>query len=326
MPDDGVVRFLRRARPLSLTPVSTLEPPGRFDQLVEVSVGPHGDCIALWTDEAGLHAVTYDEEVDGSDLEGHWSRRASMAVVSHSRSGECREVTEVEFGGNDPMVQPLGADRLLLGSRWAVDGRDGPEQNAAVLGPDGIAVRTTCLGTGINQVLATEHGDFWVAFSDVGVFDRVGEGKHGLVRFDAELEVAWRFEGNRDFEIVDCEAITLSGDDLWAYNEPDFDLVRVRDNEVRRWRAPTKAEVWGVQALATDAQTVLMAGGWSEKDCDRRVVAELGDDDWRVVEKRCLTLANGAPLPAEVPMVGRDGALHVFVGRDWHTVSVADLV
>jgi hypothetical protein len=66
-------------------------------------------------------------------------------------------------------------------------------------------------------------------------------------------------------------------------------------------------------------------GGSDYDEPGRLMVAKLGPGKLMAETEFRLTLPNGDQLP-DVEVVGRGSTLHLFVGRDWYRLDLAELI
>lgn len=190
-------------------------------------------------------------------------------------------------------------------------------------------IRSACVGDGIEHVRTTPSGAVWLAYFDEGVYGNLGWGGPGapepmgwpgLVRTNRELEIDWRYPADRLEPIDDCYALTVSGEDAWAFTYSGFAITQVHGSRVRSW--PTRVD--GGNALAVDGERVALVGGYGE-DHDRLVLGRL-DQDFTVRRRARLAMPDATPLPVAASKIGHADELHVFVGPDWFRIGLDDLV
>ena len=278
---------------------STLTPPGAGQTIAAFSVDHTGQPLVLWAGD-GSAAI---------------QRPGRDAIVLH------------EPPPAYPTLQSLPDGRLVVvGSR--AECRDGvAENNAYVYGTDGSLERMGCLGDGIEHVQTSADGSIWVGYFDEGVYGNDGwgspgpepVGSPGIVRFTPGLEVAWEYPLHESATIDDCYALNVVGDEVWACCYSDFDVIRIRDGLIRSW----SNEVEGARAIAISGDSVALFGGYG-KDHDRLVIGSLDEDELTVDVTGRLTMPNGRRLPQDAVVVGRGDELHVLVGLEWFTWSLAD--
>ncbi len=327
--------------------VATLEPPAELDCLGSVSIGPAGQAVAVWTDSAGLEALFF-VETDDDDRAGPMAGSAAATAITVQCPTTVQTVTIAGVRGVRPIAQPLPDERVLL-VVWAAEWRpSGPDENATIYGPDGRAELSACVGDAASQVRATLDGSVWVGYDDMGIFGNNGWGGRGeprplgapgLVRFTPDLTIEWEFPGDLpparipgiSEPIDDCEVIALAGDGdtVWMYYYSSFPVVRIaRSEPIRAWPPLARAAVLpvNVQALASDGQHVALAGAQGGAYHGDRVVVARLEEGWTPVRRPRMVLPDGAPLPTGATMAGFGDTLHVFVGRDWYQVAVAELL
>jgi len=222
---------------------------------------------------------------------------------------------------------------IIPASRWPVldrlkDGRwiviatrsEKTTMNARLFTDDGDETGSFAVGDGVRQVATTCDGRIWVAYSDEGIagdFSSEGSsprGAAGLVAFSANGKCSWRFQLD-GYWISDCEALSVSGDTVWACTYADFPILRIRGSSVELW----KNDVTGIKAIAADGGYAILGGGYDE-DLDRIVLVRL--EEGRAVPVDWWRLPAGSEAPSLLR--GRDGVLHVIIGKNWLRISIAD--
>jgi hypothetical protein len=334
--------------------VATLEPPGELNRLGSVTVGPAGQAVAVWTDAAGLEALSFVDDGVYDETGPMEGPAADVAITVHTpATTQTIEVAGVR--GVDFTAQPLPNGRVLLvgwGARWYPDG---PDQNATIYGPDGRAELTACVGDGVSHVRTTLDGRVWVGYTDMGIYGNndwglddapspIGE--PGLIRFSPTLEIEWEFPGPSTWSdtteqvmrdrlaalpgpIDDCSALTLDGDTLWMYYYSSFPVVRVGSEEdVHAWPCAAAEDAVPViiEALATDGHHIGLAGDSGETYPDDRVVIARLEDGWTPIRSPRLVLPDGSRVPAGASMAGHADTLNLFAGTDWYQVALTSLV
>ena len=238
-----------------------------------------------------------------------WSHPGGFRVTGHfPEPALLAEIPDPDAPYRQAHPLPDGAVLVLGGSA----------DNAAVVDSGGRVLARADLGDDIGHVFTTSTGEVWVGYHDSGFTRGSGPTPHGLVRFGPDLRPAWRFPVG---EIADCYALNVTDDDVWTCYYPDFPVVRVKDGRVTRWDSDTRY----VQALAVRDRHVGLFGGFGD-DRDRLVVGLLEGDGFRVTARHRLALAGGEPLPDDVRVLGRGGALHVVTAGAWFRLDLADLV
>lgn len=291
--------FHRSRTRFSLRRRGTLTPPADGSTAAAFSIDHSGEPVVLWT---GSH----------------------QAAIS---AGNRDAVFVVEPPPAYSTLQTLPDGRfVVVGSR--AEWRDGvAENNAYVYGVDGALERAGCLGDGIEHVQASAGGSIWVGYFDEGIYGNDGWGSPGpepigsagIVRFTSGLEVAWEYPFQKSATIDDCYALNVAGDDVWACCYSAFDVMRIRDGVVQSWGN----EVEGARAIVAGDDIVALFGGYG-KDHDRLVIGQLDDDELSVDVTTRLTMPNGRRLPQDTFVVGRGEELHMRVGLEWLSWSLAD--
>ena len=176
------------------------------------------------------------------------------------------------------------------------------------------------------SLLAERNGMAWLSFRfDEGVFGNYGWDKPiggaGLVCFDSQGHVTWEFEPPAGVDtIADCYAFNVAADSVWACYYTDFPVVKVdASRQVRAW----KNDISGANALAVDGRRIALWGGYGDRR-SRCVVQEIADH----------TLTNPAEIElgfppgidgAPVRVIGRDTALHAFIGTSWLSFNLGEI-
>jgi len=264
--------------------------------LAAFSVDHAGRPVVLWTGD-GTTAVQAADR-DAVTLHGHTPGFPKIAALPDGRI-------------------------LVVGSR--TEWREGlPEDNASVYAADGSLDRAGCLGDGIEHVQASADGDIWVGYFDEGIYGNLrwaGPGPHpiaGIVRFSLELQGTWGYPFEEQEPIDDCYALNVTDDDdVWACPYSSFDVVRIRDGDVRSW----SNEVEGARALVVSGDSVGLFGGY-DKDRDRLVIGSLDDEKLEVNATGRLTMPDGRRLPEDTFVVGRGAELHALVSSEWFSWSL----
>ncbi|MGW0216281.1 hypothetical protein ACWDXH_18010 [Micromonospora chokoriensis] len=309
----GQVRLRQHAQ---LTPAQ----PGQV--AVTVSVGPHGEAVALWSSTAGREALL------GSTLSASGVSfpdsvtEAGVAAEVAIYSPQARNVISVpDLALAHCHVQPLPGGRILLVGARSRRLAEAMENNAVIVDADGRTVRRGTLGDGIGHVHTTRSGKIWVGYFDEGVFGHSNGspplGAPGIVRFTSRLVPEWRFPDGEVDPIHDCYALNVTGETAWTTYYSDFPVVRIAKDIVRSWPGGRTA----AHALIVDDTRCALIGGYGEHH-DRILVGDLDRGHFR---RHRLVLPNGRPLPRRTVMIGRGAELHAFVDTTWLRVSLSDL-
>jgi hypothetical protein len=287
------MQFMPRA--YHLGPPAQLEPPRPGLLLQAASIDPTGNALALW--------------------------RESHSVVIVSHTPETTELLTIERAPWDlRFVQPLPRDRFLV-----VEGWSGPE-NAWVVDLTGEIVQASNVGPYVGQVFATDSGDVWIGYSDMGVFDGDSLSGHGLVRFDESLQPRWKFVNKKSRHTIDdCEGVNVHRDTVWMCPYVEFPVLRVRGEEVDVWSNLEFQTNIGAVLVDEAARAVgLVATGWSAYP-GTCVVGNLTDTAFEPSRALVLRLPNGAALPGDAELTGKGSQLHIVHGHDWYRVDLQDL-
>jgi hypothetical protein len=213
---------------------------------------------------------------------------------------------------------------LIVGARceWHPEG---PDRNAVVYGPNGDIERVT-VGDGVAYVLSTPKGDFWVGYSDEGVYGNYGWGglgptpigTCGIARFNSLLVPVWQYSGAEQWGAVDdCEALNVVGEDAWACYYSDSPVVCIAAGAVRGW----KNAVGGARALLVHQDRAALVGGYG-KDHDRYLEGVLGKERFEPTTSSRVVLPDGEPLPCAAQLVGRGSELQAFFDNTWYKLNL----
>ncbi|MDG4839152.1 hypothetical protein O7631_21755 [Micromonospora sp. WMMD967] len=301
---------------------ATLVPVQAGQVTVSVSVGPHGEAIALWSSTAGREALLGSTLSASGVSRPDSTTRAGVAVQVATYSPQARSVIAVpDLALAHCHVQPLPGGRMLLVGARSRRLAEGVENNAVIVDADGTTVRRGTLGDGIEHVQTTRSGRIWVGYFDEGVCGGSDGspplGAPGIVRFTSRLVPEWHFPDGGVDPIDDCYALNVTGETAWATYYSDFPVVRIAEDTVRSWPGGRTA----ARALIVDDTRCALIGGYGEHH-DRILVGNLDHGHFR---RYRLVLPNGRPLPRRTVVIGRGAELHAFVDTTWLRVSLPDL-
>jgi hypothetical protein len=292
-----------------------------------------------------------------SDLPPHDVLRASVAaagqlllVCASAREASSRSTRELivwrstESGGWDdsaittafrrPFIQPAPERGLLAVDAHSHRQASGVAQaNAEVHDSSGALAHSFVAGDGIVDVQTTSSG-MWVAYSDLGTtgdFGLFGWGRlsrevwvdpigyDGLVRFDWNgVPESSAVPPAPSLPIIDCFALNVSNDDVWACSYPDYPLVHVDlSGDVRSWSGIELP----VTAVAVSPPDVLLARMIPGQPL-RAWRATLGAAALENVESVRLELADPGDGPIR-QLFARGDALHAVTDRAWYRAPVA---
>jgi hypothetical protein len=79
------------------------------------------------------------------------------------------------------------------------------------------------------------------------------------------------------------------------------------------------------QALAVDGRHVALAGGYSRRDSEDRVVVARLEDSWVPERRSKLVSPDGSRLPGGVMLRGFGDTIHVFADREWYKIGLDEL-
>lgn len=206
-------------------------------------------------------------------------------------------------------VESLPDGQWLVVTRRARKG----EANARIYDREGNLLRNFPIGDAVLQIACTPAGILWV-----GYFDE-HQRASGLAAFDLDGVHQTDVSPVSDPWILDCYALTTSGEDVWACTYTDFPIIRAGPAGDRIWAN----QVRGAKAIAVFRDHILLAGGYeSSGHSDRLVLLRLEDSRTKVVAKgRESILARPGTF-----FQGRGGALHVVSEGQWRRLEVSRLL
>jgi hypothetical protein len=209
---------------------------------------------------------------------------------------------------------------MFSDGRWIVaSGRSRPDElKARVFSPQGELLRRFGVGDAIGHLQCDSAGAVWV-----GYFDEAGGEEFGLIKFDDHGKILWRADSNKAglLDILDCYALNVGGDSVWAYYYTDFPVVDVDASGRTRVR---KCPIAGAEALAVDGQAALLAGGY-DGNRNRIVLLELDEYCARVVEQFRIDFVPAFDRARPWLLDARGNAVHVVEKGVWRRLSVSDV-
>ena len=265
-------------------------------------------CCVAKTDEP--RRVVYPNKVSGG--KSKFDAPTDYTIFSWDGS-QLRDVVLRDEPTVVSEIQPHPEGVLLTSARclWRPEA---VEKNALVVNWDGEVVRRWTFGDGINHVRTSPNGTAYVGYFDEGVYGTYGWrsgrpfpdgrpggpkpiGYSGVVAFDADGEITWRYDWRRlgRVIIVDVYAMNVVGDDdLWVYYYHDFKIINVKNGEYRTW----DPDISWVRAFAIDGDRALLATATRETSsahilkleddgtCSQLEEAELVDETGEPVNHR----------------------------------------
>lgn len=328
--------------------VRKLEPPRAGDALVSFSVSPAGEAVCAWAsppDHARLHARSAKGSPQTLLAPPGATLRVTIedvsgGVIAAGRDGGPRPERgrpapgEVrELGGvlpANPSVHALpDGELLVVGARAARRGGD-PQHNAVVFGSDGRIARSACLGDGINRVVTTASGQIWVGYFDEGVFGNFGWGDGGAStpigapgwnRFANDLQLAWSHPDPEEGEIVDCYAMTTSGERCYVCPYTDWPILSADETGAFR---RVKNEVGGASELLVGPHVTALVGGYQDQRA--RVVAGMAlEGRLRLAPAAGRLSIAGEPWSGGGLMATRDGVLYAIAEGTCYALSSEEI-
>lgn len=316
-------------------------PPGPSTELINVSVGPAGEVVAVWASPEARAAscarltapngVRYSPTVLDPPVTVH---------VTTYDPDPVQTVAITDLTVPNPHVQPLPGGRILLVSprcRWYGDsaGHDADhraDRNAVSYHSDGTRAGEGVLGDGIGRLATTAAGRIWAGYYDEGIYGNFGWGgpdgprpigAPGLVGFDEDFARVWPSAEDRFGLGDDCSCLNVAGDTLWAGYSGG--VVAVRDGVRTTWRSDDGGRGYGLLVDEPAGRIALFSALGRGRD-ERLRVGDLddyaGEITWQ--QPRSLLLPDGSALPPSY-VHGRGATMHVVTGTDWYRLDLADL-
>jgi hypothetical protein len=153
---------------------------------------------------------------------------------------------------------------LLVCARCRYGGPDLIDQNAVIVGRDGVYRRGFTMGDGIRGIALAPNRSIWASYFDEGVYGNYGWkkpiGKPGLLRWNMQGKQTWAYEPPKGMsEISDCYAMNLDvAGNCWICYYGDFPLVKIgTDGKLQTWKSPIRYS----NTLHVHDDLILMDGG-----------------------------------------------------------------
>src|ERR1700682_417581 len=263
------------------------------------------------------------------------SRRGRSLQVLRSAGRDLELVLEVSHPGGLPLVQPLPGGTFLIAVPRSPRRPDGSvTPNAWVYGATGNLIDTWLLGDGLEDMQCTAAGDVWTTYTATGTmgdYGRFGWGRlgpevwiepiggPGLMRFDAQGEASYSYRPPTGMPIImDCYALNVASNRVWATYHPGFALLGVDYKERSDWWA---SDLGPQDALAIDGDLVLGYAAFRSKRYAS--LGRLAGSALRKVDNLEVRLSDGAPAASIEWVVGRGSTLHAFSRTAWYSLDLA---
>jgi hypothetical protein len=275
------------------------------------------------------HAVLNDGSLGlvrvDRDFSGLTEREANLAwptsrlrLSSLQRGVEC-EAVAVTPASSWPKVDRLPDGRWLVVAARAIPG----EHNASIFNLNGVRTHSFEVGDNVWHLACTSGGVIWIGYGDESAGQAPPPAGSGLASFDSEGACRWKFD-LENYEIQACDAMSTTGEQVWACTDMDFPILRVEDGKIR----VLENGIAGAYAIAAEDDYAILAGGYPS-----HTEAALTTSD-RVVLLR-LDAQRATPL-AELRLsaisaegafcCGRDGVLHAVANGQWLRLPIRDWV
>lgn len=213
------------------------------------------------------------------------------------QNGGVDSIELLDLGAHDimyPVVQPIGENILLLGSRCCQHADGHADNNAVIINKSGEVVRDFCLGDGIEQCFVTSDGKIITSYFDEGVFGNYGWnypiGSSGVIIWNEFGEKIWE---NTLYPVYDCYIMNIdNAEKLWFYYYDEFKIVRCGENEKDEIYDP-EIDGGNFMMIADDGNTLIMDCGY-DKHSDFKLI-QLGHDG-KCVKKTVEFVHENKPL------------------------------
>lgn len=271
----------------------------------------------------------------GSRAAGHVERWQLII----RRSVECGAWNDlaIETTSRRPFVQPGSDGGLLVVDEHSRRSPSGDAQaNAKLFDSDGALAHSFVAGDGVTDVQTTPDGA-WFAYGDLGTtgdFGLFGWGRLSPevwvdpIGYDGLLRFTW--DGQRVasvvppppcLPIIDCFALNVAEEDVWACSYPDYPLLHVAtDGEVHAWPGVGLP----VTAVAVSSPDVLLARAIPGQRL-RAWRATLGPAGLDRLEEVRLELEHEGDGPIR-QVLARGDALHALTDRAWYRAHAAQRI
>ena len=311
---------------IRLAHAGRIMPPQSGCELIDSSITPSGEVVALWVQSAADAAALTSRTDDPGWASFPDARTAKPinAVVTVQGFDRTTDIRIDSLPVAHPFVQVLpGGRALLVGARchWKPEGA---ERNALVYDAGGTLLLEATLGDGIERIHTTSAGDVWVEYFDEGMYGNYGWGlpgpepigAPGTVRFSSSLDqlTISATEGTPDGM---CRVVGVDGDILWSSMYRTKAIVRFQNDSVQKWRN----HVADIRALAIRGEdTWLVCGQFGHRG--RLVRGRLTQDHLEIIDVAQIGLPDGTRIPAQAETHGSGGRLHVILDGDWYYIDV----
>jgi hypothetical protein len=211
-------------------------------------------------------------------------------------------------------------------SRRSLEGR--AEANGRIFDRDGALVHAFVAGDGVADVQAADAG-IWIAYSDLGTTG--DDGLFGWGRLSPEMWVdpvgysgllRWSWDGRIEavacppaprLPIIDCFALNVHRDEVWASSYPDYPVLRVgADGATDAWDG-IGVPVTAIAVARPDLIAVRATAGQRL----RAWRAVLGAKRLEHVDEVELALDREKP-DAIRQVMARGGEVHAVTDRAWY--------
>ncbi|WP_133884441.1 hypothetical protein [Glycomyces sp. NRRL B-16210] len=303
-----------------------VEPPCDSLSISSIGIGIDDSLIVKWDQDGSLQ---------GHRSPGNTSSSGGLITVNKLDGAIDRISTEVSpnvFTG----IQALPHHEFLLyGAPFQPGGLDA-ECNAVVIDASGNVRRTGFLGPGINDVRTTSAGRIIVAYSDEGLLGGEGEwgvvGGAGISEFDLDFRQVWAYPNDGSVEsIIDCYALNVVGEAVWAYGYDAFDISRIDRGVVSTWSNRLKE---GAGDILVAGAAIALTGGYDESP-DKLSIYSLEDGFIQQIGERRLIFEGLKPAsrvnrPDQVAWnfsFANGSMLHrVTLDGRWYRIDISELI
>jgi len=126
-------------------------------------------------------------------------------------------------------------------------------------------VNEFCAGSYFNDIQIGKNGEIWVAEGDIAILGNWAPAKSGLCCFNINGQLLYKFD-SKNISIYDCDAINVTGNDIWFYYYTDSKYIHIID---KKTESIVESPVHGVKHFSLLSEkndiSILMDGGFDSK-------------------------------------------------------------
>ena len=231
---------------IRLADVGSIEgvPPGH--ELVTASLGTDGVVTSMWI-ASDSPAVQYSRERYPQSPTigiGYPSLPVSVVVAVTSNEGtEAFTLTDLRMMFPSLCRLP-GSGDIVIVAKSLIENDGIAENNAIRVSSGGEVLAEGIVGDAIQHMAVGEDDTIWLGYFDEGVVE--GQARvntpdpsalagSGIVQFNRDFGVEWRYPQEDELFITDCYTLAVSGSDVYACPYTDFPILRIRNGSVEHW-------------------------------------------------------------------------------------------